>query len=119
MSGFTPSSVNSAFVIRRRWINRLAHRAAIELRESGSGRLRFIEAKGRAQSAETVPVTRNEILTGLDAPHAFILATVEVVDGVPVPPLYVRQPFAREPDFGAKSVTCNLADRLARAEVPS
>lgn len=60
----------------------LARRVPIELRESGSGRLRSIEAKGRAPGAETVPVARNEILTGLGVPHPFILATMEVADGV-------------------------------------
>ena len=90
----------------------------IESRERGTGRLRFIEVKGRAEGAETVTVTRNEILTALNAPDAYILAVVEVADGFASGPRYVRAPFAREPDFGATSVTYRLADLLARATAP-
>ena len=48
-------------------------------------------------------VTRNEILAALNVPDAFILAVAEVSDGVSASPLYVRQPFAREPDFGRRA----------------
>ena len=90
----------------------------IESRERGSGNLRFIEVKGRAEGADTVTVTRNEILTALNAPDAFILAIVEVADGAARAPRYLRTPFAREPDFGATSVTYRLADLLDRATPP-
>ena len=43
----------------------------------GTGRLRFIEVKGRAAGAKTVTVTKNEILTALNKPDEFILAIVE------------------------------------------
>ena len=89
----------------------------IESRDSG-GRLRFIEVKGRAEGADTVTVTRNEILTALNAPDAFILAVVEVAGGFAREPRYIRTPFAREPDFGATSVTYRLADLLDRATAP-
>ena len=39
---------------------------------------RFIEVKGRRVSADDVEVTRNEVLTALNAPEQFILALVEV-----------------------------------------
>ena len=91
----------------------------IESREDGAGRLRFIEVKGRAEGADTVTVTRNEILTALNKPDAFILAVVEVANGVAGEPRYVRDPFVREPDFGATSVTYNLAELLAEAAAPS
>jgi type III restriction enzyme len=42
------------------------------------GRLRFIEVKGRVTQADTVTVTRNEILTSLNKPDDFILAMVRV-----------------------------------------
>ncbi len=42
------------------------------------GQLRFIEVKDRVQGAETVTVTKNEILTALNKPDAFILAVVFV-----------------------------------------
>ena len=91
----------------------------IESRESGTGRLRFIEVKGRAEGADTVTVTRNEILTALNKPDAFILAVVEVANGVAGEPRYVRDPFVWEPDFRATSVTYNLAELLAEAAAPS
>ena len=50
----------------------------IESRMPGTGRLRFIEVKGRVAGAGTVTVTKNEILTGLNKPDDFILAIVEL-----------------------------------------
>ncbi len=43
-----------------------------------TGKLRFIEVKGRIEGAETVTVTKNEILTALNKPDSFILALVQV-----------------------------------------
>ena len=90
----------------------------IESRAGSDGRLRFIEVKGRAEGQDTVTVTRNEILTGLNKPEAFILAIVIVSNGLAAEPRYVREPFTREPDFGATSVTYKLAELLARSERP-
>ena len=90
----------------------------VESRIPGTGKLRFIEVKGRAKGAETVTVTKNEILTALNKPEDFILAVVEV-DCDRTDPRYVRQPFQREPDFGVTSVNYNLKEILSRAESPS
>ena len=90
----------------------------IESREPETGHLRFIEVKGRAEGMDTVTVTRNEILTALNKPDAFILAIVEVADGYAGQPRYVRGPFRAEPDFGAVSVTYKLQDLLPKAEAP-
>lgn len=46
----------------------------IESRVPGTGRLRFIEVKGRTANAPTITVTRNEILTALNKPDDYILA---------------------------------------------
>jgi len=91
----------------------------IESRVPGTGRLRFIEVKGRISGAPTITVTRNEILYSLNKPDDFILAVVEFKgdDGHQVH--YVRQPFHREPDFGVTSVNYDFAELLARAETPS
>jgi hypothetical protein len=43
----------------------------------GTGKLRFIEVKGRVAGADTITVTRNEILYSLNKPDDFILAIVE------------------------------------------
>ena len=84
-----------------------------------TGRLRFIEVKGRATGADTITVTKNEILYSLNKPEDFILAIVEFMDDGTHRVPYVRQPFQREPDFGAASVNYDLADLLRRAEQPS
>ena len=63
-------------------------------------------------------VTRNEILTALNKPEAFLLAIVPVAAGLAMQPQYVRDPFRREPDFGVTSVTYRLRELLAKAETP-
>jgi SNF2 family DNA or RNA helicase len=90
----------------------------IESRIPGTGRLRFIEVKGRVTGAATITVTRNEILTSLNKPEDFILAVVEF-DGPGHRVHYIRQPFQREPDFGVTSVNYSFAELLAKAEVPT
>jgi hypothetical protein len=90
----------------------------VESRVPGTGRLRFIEVKGRAAGAETVTVTKNEILTSLNKPEDFILAIVELHDDGTHRTRYLRQPFQREPDFGVTSVNYDLGELLARAEAP-
>ena len=90
----------------------------IESREAKTGRLRFIEVKGRAGDADTVTVTHQEVRTALNKPDAFILAIVRVRDGYVSGPHYLRRPFRAEPDFDAVSVTYNLRELLARAEAP-
>ena len=91
----------------------------IESRVSGTGKLRFIEVKGRVQGASTVTVTKNEVLTSLNKPEDYILAIVEFQDGGTEQVHYVRRPFRREPDFGVTSVNYDLPELLARAEPPS
>jgi hypothetical protein len=90
----------------------------IESRIPGSGRLRFIEVKGRAAGAATVTVTRNEILTGLNKPDDFILAVAQI-DGDQKDLRYIRKPFQRDPDFGVESVNYNLAELLDCGEAPA
>ena len=94
--------------------------------EAMPGTLRLIEVKGRIEGADTVTVSKNEILTALNKPDGFLLALVQVPkseefaegdafkvsaskgkyfvgdDGCIV--RYVRQPFQKEPDFGVTSV---------------
>jgi len=90
----------------------------IESRMPNTGRLRFIEVKGRVSGAATITVTRNEILYSLNKPDDFILAIVEFIDGQSHKVHYLRQPFNREPDFNANSVNYDFAGLLARAEAP-
>ena len=91
----------------------------IESRIPGSGKLRFIEVKGRVSGAPTITVTRNEILYSLNKPEDFILAIVEFIDEQNHKVHYLRQPFNREPDFGVTSVNYDFAELLNRSGVPS
>jgi hypothetical protein len=91
----------------------------IESRDLRTGRLRFLEVKGRVSGADTITVTRNEILYSLNKPDEFILAIVEFMDGDTHRVHYVRRPFRREPDFGVTSVNYDFAELLTRAQEPS
>ena len=91
----------------------------IESRVPDTGKLRFIEVKGRVSSASTVTVTRNEILYSLNKPEDFILGLVEFLDDNTHRVHYVREPFKREPDFGVTSVNYDFGELLERAEQPS
>ena len=91
----------------------------IESRVPGTGKLRFIEVKGRVAGAATITVTKNEILTSLNKPADYILAVVEFQDDGTHKTHYIRQPFRREPDFGVTSVNYDLPELLARAAAPS
>jgi hypothetical protein len=108
----------------------------IESRIPGTGRLRFIEVKGRIEGADTVTVTKNEVLTALNKPEDFILALVRVPkseefsegdvwkvkakqgtynvgdNGCVV--RYVREPFQKEPDFGVTSVNYSWQELWAK-----
>src|SRR4029077_2740079 len=88
----------------------------IESRDVNTGRLRFLEVKGRVSGAETITVTKNEILYSLNKPDDFILAIVEFLEGETHRVHYVRRPFQREPDFGVTSSNYDFAEQLTRAE---
>ena len=97
----------------------------IESSIPGVGKLRFIEVKGRIEGAETVTITKNEILTALNKPDDYILAIVEVPSSEEIigrqenqcPMHYVKTPFLKEPDFGVTSVNY-LISELAKRAVP-
>ncbi len=90
----------------------------IESRVPETGKLRFIEVKGRVSGAASITVTLNEILYSLNKPDDFILAIVEFLEDDGHRVHYVRQPFQREPDFGVTSVNYDFGELLARAEEP-
>ncbi|MCC6958032.1 MAG: DUF3883 domain-containing protein [Anaerolineales bacterium] len=83
----------------------------IESRVPSTGKLRFIEVKGRVEGATTITVSKNEILAGLNKPEDFILAVVEISFLEDKPhakqPHYILKAFRREPDFAATSVNYN------------
>lgn len=71
----------------------------IESRIPATGQLRFIEVKGRIAGADTVTVTKNEIITALNKPHNFIFAIAQVpsIDqsDADCSIRYLRQPFQK------------------------
>jgi hypothetical protein len=105
------------FVPSDREVDKLGY--DIESLVPGEGRLRFLEVKGRTADADTITVTKNEILYSLNKPEDFILAIVEFREGGTHRVHYVRTPFQREPDFGVTSVNYDFGELLARAEPPA
>ncbi len=91
----------------------------IESRIPDSGRLRFIEVKGRVSGAKSITVTRNEVLYSLNKPEDHILAIVEFMPDNSHKVHYLRAPFSREPDFGVTSVNYDFSELLKKAELPS
>jgi hypothetical protein len=91
----------------------------IESRIPGTGKLRFIEVKGRISGAPSITVTKNEILYSLNKPDDFILAIVEFAGQDAHKVHYLRKPFQKEPDFGVTSVNYAMDELLARATEPS
>ena len=91
----------------------------IESRVLDTGKLRFIEVKGRVSGADVITVTKNEVLYSLNKPDDFILAIVEFMPDGAHRLHYVRQPFKREPDFGVTSINYDFAELIARAQPPA
>ncbi len=81
--------------------------------------LRFIEVKGRIDGADTVMITRQEVITSLHEPDKFILAVVQVENGFATAPRYVRGALdTREPPFEHNAIQFSIKSLLERAEVP-
>lgn len=90
----------------------------IESRLRGTGKLRFLEVKGRVTGADTITVTKNEILYSLNKPDDFILAIVEFLGDNSHRVHYIRRPFNAEPDFGVTSVNYSFSELIARGMEP-
>jgi hypothetical protein len=86
-----------------------------------TGDLFFIEVKGRIHDAETVSVTRTEILTAKNREGQFILALAKVADNDSVNIRYLRDPFAMNEEtlFDVTSVNFDLRKLFERAEAPA
>lgn len=94
----------------------------IESVVTGTGRLQFIEVKGRVAGAETVTVTKNEILYSLNKPDDFILAMVAFGDDGSHEVRYLRRPFHEKGvtrDFAGATVNFPFAQLLNEAVAPS
>ncbi len=91
-------------------------------RRGGGEGLRFIEVKGRITGADTLTVTKNEIITALNKPENFILALVQVPLATEIESScsirYLRRPFQKEPDFAVTSVNYNLRELWQQGTEP-
>jgi hypothetical protein len=86
------------------------------------GHLLLIEVKGRVAGAEIVSVTRNEILTGLNAAERYMLALVEVRPDGTEEVRYLRDPFAgksRRLHFAERATTFDWGMLWAAARGPA
>ncbi len=108
---------NLGFVPVDREFERLGY--DIESKDPSTGRLRFIEVKGRASGADTITVTKNEVMYALNKPDDYILAIVEFHPADTHTVHYVRRPFEREPDFGVTSTDYSFKHLLTKAERPA
>jgi uncharacterized OB-fold protein len=86
------------------------------MRGADGATLRFIEVKGRTSGADTVTVSKNEILTALNKPDEYILAIVEL-DGENMKTVYLKRAFRERPDFAATSVNYDIDELISGAEV--
>ncbi len=91
----------------------------IESKVPGTGKLRFLEVKGRESGADTISVTRNEILWALNKPEDYILAIVEFLGEEQHRVHYVRGPFEQEPDWAVVRSEYRMKDLIARSEAPA
>ena len=82
------------------------------------GNLFFIEVKGRADGADSVTLTINEVNTGRNAPHRFRLALVSVEGERASSPVYVSGVDWGVPGFGDTQITKNLQQLLAAGRAP-
>ena len=87
--------------------------------DSKTGHYRFIEVKGRIQGADTVMLTRQEIITSLHEPEKYILAVVEVEGGYAHQPRYIYGALSQtEPAFEQTAIQYNLNRLLERSTPP-
>jgi hypothetical protein len=92
----------------------------VKSREPDTGRLRFIEVKGRVEGASTVTVSKNEIITALNKGDDYVLALVIVCADRTAQVRYVQNPFQGDPTiiFESASVNYELDSLLARSSEP-
>ncbi len=84
----------------------------VESKDPKTGDLYFIEVKGRTDGADTVSLTKNEILRALNVPDRFRLAVVLIKDGVAQEPIYVTDFDWGQPGFAQTHSTFQLGPLL-------
>ncbi|MRX79160.1 DUF3883 domain-containing protein [Enorma sp. HF-1365] len=87
-----------------------------DMRDGDDPVTRMVEVKGRIAGGDTITLTKNEILCGLNKPECWILAIVEV-DGRTTKTTYLRRPALRAPSFAENSVNYDMGRLIESAEV--
>ena len=77
---------------------------------------RLIEVKGRHIDAETVTVSRNEIIAALNNPENFILAIVKL-DADKNETTYLKRPFEQPPDKAALGINFSIQKLVEAAKI--
>ena len=79
---------------------------------------RLIEVKGRNIDAESVTVSRNEIIAALNNPDNFILAIVKL-NADKNETIYLKRPFEQPPDKAALSINFSIQKLIEAAKIIS
>ncbi|WP_121632045.1 helicase-related protein [Tropicibacter alexandrii] len=88
----------------------------IESFDPTTGHLRFLEVKGRVDGADTIMITRNELMASLNKEDQFFLVFVSVTNGFAQQPIYrPGRLMTREPEFGQTAIQFNINSLLDQA----
>lgn len=87
-----------------------------DMRDGDDPVTRMVEVKGRIAGGDSITLTKNEILCGLNKPECWLLAIVEV-DGHTTKTTYLRRPALRAPSFAENSVNYDMGRLIESAEV--
>jgi hypothetical protein len=90
----------------------------VESKDPREQHLYFVEVKGRLAHADSICLTRNEILCALNAPERFRLAIVLVENGVAREPVYVTNFDFGQPGFAQTNATYDLKRLLDHGGPP-
>ncbi|WP_170364044.1 helicase-related protein [Ruegeria arenilitoris] len=91
----------------------------IESYDPKTGHLRFLEVKGRVDGADTIMITRNELMASLNKEEHFFLVFVSILNGEAQKPIYrPGRLMTREPEFGQTAIQFSIKSLLERAGTP-
>lgn len=110
--GFAPRDVSEQRGIGYDILSRVPD----DMRNGDDPVTRMVEVKGRIAGGDSITLTKNEILCGLNKPECWLLAIVEV-DGHTTKTTYLRRPALRAPSFAENSVNYDMGRLIESAEV--
>ena len=92
----------------------------IESFDPQTGHLRCLEVKGRVDTADTIMITRNELMASLNKEANFFLVFVSISNGFAQKPTYrPGRLMTREPEFGQTAIQFSIKSLLEQAETPT